>query len=344
MIMRFRPGDKVKFKDEPGMGVVTRVDGKGLVYVETSDGFERPVYPSDLMHTEMYSQEEMLQAEERRVGEASAAEEGSTVAEEREDAPPAGSEGSTEVLVGVVQQGERFAFYLINDSAYDLMFLFGRMKGPAEAQVLERGELEAGTKYLLAELLPEGEQVLYVQCLLYSGRRFVPRPPLDRQIPFGVTAVPRAREFRDNPYFDEKAWLVSLMPQVHPAPEVSEEQKAEVVRSKGDVRPYRRKVMIRPQVAGNEPVEEVDLHIEAIVEDSSGMSNGEILEVQLARFEVALEGALRSGRKKIVFIHGLGQGRLKKEIRKHLDKRGITYRDAPFKEYGYGATLAILKE
>ncbi len=340
--MKFRVGDKVKFKDEPGMGIVTRIDEKGLVYVETEDGFERPVYPSDLMHTEMYSPAEDAGrgAPAEREPEPPAAEAPPQMVPD--DAPPAGS-GTTEVLVGVVQRNEKFAFYLINDSDYDLTFVFGRMKGGTEAVLLERGELEAGTKYLLAELLPEGEQVLYVQCLLYGDRRFVPRPPLDRQIPFGITAIPRSRAFRENPYFDERAWLVSLMPQAVPPPVVDEQVKKKVLRSKGDVKPYRRKVMIRPDITGNEPVEEVDLHIEAIVENSTGMSNGEILEVQLARFETTLEGALRSGQKKIVFIHGLGQGRLKNEVRKRLEKRGIAYQDAPYKEYGYGATLAVLK-
>jgi hypothetical protein len=224
----------------------------------------------------------------------------------------------------------------------DLTFAFGRLKGAGEARLLERGELEAGTKYLLAELLPEGEQVMYVQCLLYAGRRFVPRPPLDKQVPFGVMAVPRAREFRKNPYFDEKAWLISLLPAPVPEMEVEEKETKEIIRSKGDMNPPRRKMMIRPGITGSEPVEEVDLHIEEIVESTEGMSNGEILEVQLARFETVLEGAIRNKQKKIVFIHGLGNGKLKNEVRRRLEKKGLAYQDAPFKEYGYGATVVRL--
>ena len=342
--MKFRVGDKVKFKDEPGMGIVTRIDEKGLVYVQADDGFERPVYPSDLMHTEMYVAEQAETAGESGASAVPEMTDDETVPQEKGDdgTPPAGA-GEVDIFVGVVQQGEKFAFYLINDSDYDLSFVFGRLKGPGEAVVLERGVLEGGTKYLLAELLPGGEQVLYVQCLLYSGRRFVPRPPLDRQIPFGITALPRAREFRENPYFDGQAWLVSLLPVAAPVVEVEGKQKKEILRSKGDLKPPRRKMMIRPAISGNEPVEEVDLHIEAIVEDVGGMSNAEILEVQLARFEMALEGALRSKQKKIVFIHGLGNGKLKNEVRRRLEKRGIAYQDAPFKEYGYGATVVVLK-
>ncbi len=341
--MKFRPGDKVKFKDEPGMGIVTRIDAKGMVYVETEDGFERPVYPADLMHTEMFSQGEPSVThteEEDATGGASAPL--SPVQNEEDNAPPVGGE-DTAFFVGVVQREEKFAFYLINDSEYDLFFTFGRWEKDGGARLLERGELEAGTKYLLAELLPEGEQLFFVQGLLYAGRRFVPRPPFDKQIPFGVNAIPRAREFRDNPFFDEKAWLISLMPARVTEPQIAEEKKKEILKSKGDMKPQRRKMMIRPGITGHEPVEEVDLHIEEIVEDKEGMSNGEILEVQLARFETALEGAIRNHQKKIVFIHGLGQGKLKNEVRKRLEKRKIPYQDAPFKEYGYGATLVLLK-
>ena len=75
------------------------------------------------------------------------------------------------------------------------------------------------------------------------------------------------------------------------------------------------------------------------------MSNGEIVETQLARFETSLETALRGNAQKIVFIHGVGNGKLKYELRKKLDKNypDIRYQDASFKEYGYGATMVYLR-
>ncbi len=47
----------------------------------------------------------------------------------------------------------------------------------------------------------------------------------------------------------------------------------------------------------------------------------------------------------MVFIHGVGNGKLKYEIHKLLDTRfaGLKYQDASFKEYGFGATLVYLK-
>jgi dsDNA-specific endonuclease/ATPase MutS2 len=48
--------------------------------------------------------------------------------------------------------------------------------------------------------------------------------------------------------------------------------------------------------------------------------------------------------KKVVFIHGVGQGKLKYEITRILHDKypDLKYQDASFKEYGYGATMILL--
>ena len=47
----------------------------------------------------------------------------------------------------------------------------------------------------------------------------------------------------------------------------------------------------------------------------------------------------------IVFIHGKGVGILKSEIIKAFkrDYKHLDYQDASFQEYGYGATMVIIK-
>ena len=84
---------------------------------------------------------------------------------------------------------------------------------------------------------------------------------------------------------------------------------------------------------------EVDLHIDELVDNISGLSNHEMLSIQLERFEKELDKAMSSGVKKIVFIHGVGNGRLKMEIQNALKAtRGVTFQDASYKLYGFGAT------
>jgi dsDNA-specific endonuclease/ATPase MutS2 len=108
---------------------------------------------------------------------------------------------------------------------------------------------------------------------------------------------------------------------------------------KNDVPPKPLQTIQQPEL------EEVDLHAEMLVEDVRKLSAGELLELQMSRFTATLENALVSKRKgRIVFIHGIGSGKLKQEIRQCLIKNypEISFQDASFREYGYGATMVFL--
>jgi dsDNA-specific endonuclease/ATPase MutS2 len=56
--------------------------------------------------------------------------------------------------------------------------------------------------------------------------------------------------------------------------------------------------------------------------------------------------AIKNHAKRIVFIHGVGQGVLKQEVTNLLKRKFKKYyfQDASFKEYGYGATMVILRK
>ena len=53
---------------------------------------------------------------------------------------------------------------------------------------------------------------------------------------------------------------------------------------------------------------EIDLHIENLVDDPSGMANATILRTQLEYFERYLRQAIRVGAERVFVIHGLGEG------------------------------------
>ncbi len=91
-------------------------------------------------------------------------------------------------------------------------------------------------------------------------------------------------------------------------------------------------------------IEVVDLHSHNILESEQGMSSGEILEFQLKCFVEELDKRIATRQRgKIVFIHGVGSGKLKFELSKKLKSHypSIYHQDASFKEYGYGAILVI---
>ena len=94
----------------------------------------------------------------------------------------------------------------------------------------------------------------------------------------------------------------------------------------------------------NTDLVEVDLHIYEIIDDTTGLTGSEILTIQLNHFQKELEHALAHGVKRIVFIHGKGKGSLKQAILNKLQKEypHLSYQDASFKEYGFGATMILL--
>lgn len=89
----------------------------------------------------------------------------------------------------------------------------------------------------------------------------------------------------------------------------------------------------------NAPKMEVDLHINKLTPSTKGMSNYEMLNIQLDTAKRQLDFAIRKKIQKVVFIHGVGEGILKEELQ-YLFKRydNIKYYDADYQKYGMGAT------
>jgi DNA-nicking Smr family endonuclease len=88
---------------------------------------------------------------------------------------------------------------------------------------------------------------------------------------------------------------------------------------------------------------ELDLHIESLIDTHAGMSNAEILQVQLRELRSFYNAARDKRVRKLVIIHGVGEGVLKSEVRIFLSgKEGLDYYDADFREYGKGATAVEL--
>ena len=92
----------------------------------------------------------------------------------------------------------------------------------------------------------------------------------------------------------------------------------------------------------NEVILEVDLHIEQLVPSTRNMDTFDILNYQIRYAKGKLEWALAKRISKIVFIHGVGDGILKKELRGLLKRYPVRFSDASFKKYGYGATEVSL--
>lgn len=88
---------------------------------------------------------------------------------------------------------------------------------------------------------------------------------------------------------------------------------------------------------------ELDLHINALLDDHELLNKGEILQIQIKAFEKYIEEALKLGVDRVFIIHGVGAGKLKNIIAtKLIQMRFIkTFKNEYHAKYGYGATEVI---
>lgn len=85
-------------------------------------------------------------------------------------------------------------------------------------------------------------------------------------------------------------------------------------------------------------IHEIDLHLHELTDSEKGMTNFDKLSLQLNTARKFLETAIEKKYPRIIFIHGYGSGVLKKELSKLLNKYPVNFQDAPYSEYGLGAT------
>ena len=163
------------------------------------------------------------------------------------------------------------------------------------------------------------------------------------EIPYALEQlVPKSRQHEKQPDSNRKEEPKKIeIPQIDPDVFLNEVKKIpieKIIREKE--KPLPKKIS-----KARRPIEDVvDLHIENLLPSHRGMSNGEIIDVQLRHFTKELDNAIRNNYYKIVFIHGVGKGRLREEIIALLDTySGISYRAASYELYGWGATEVLIK-
>lgn len=101
----------------------------------------------------------------------------------------------------------------------------------------------------------------------------------------------------------------------------------------------KKKTYTRGKTHTDEFVLVVDLHIEKLVKSKKGMSNFDILSLQLDTAKHKLDFSIQKRFPKVVLVHGVGDGVLKADICSMLRRYdNIRFYDADYKEYGLGAT------
>lgn len=350
--MKFKSGDKVKFLNDIGGGSVTRTEGDDLVFVMIDDGFEVPVKSSDIIKDleNQFSESSTAEEEEEEVAPVTEASD-SIMLSDIDLTNPVNTK--VNILLGFVPDRisniavSNINLYLINDSNYGILYHVGFLDGNTVTYI-KSGLLEDNTKIFCKRFdqakLGRAKQLI-LQAVPFGNDRYQLHETVNHVFEIQQIDFYRTKSYKENDYFSDRA-IVLNSNDFDLEDEIKRLEKSDfsvVLKQKGDVPGTIKKST--PKKDRSNAVEEVDLHIHEIHDEHKNLSNGEILEIQLSRFETALEGALNNNQPKIVFIHGVGNGKLKHELRKKLDRKypDLKYQDASFREYGFGATLVYLK-
>lgn len=373
-------GDKVRFLSEIGGGIVTGFRGKDIVLVEDADGFDipMPVRECVVIETDDYNvptpaskaAANKKKAEEQQARSASAiiqpASSTSSVIE-------SSAERLAKPQVSVYRQPEMkggdvlnvylafvpddikavsttpFEAYLVNDSNYYMYYIYLSAEGKSWTS-RSHGLIEPNTKLLLEEFekseLNDRERVAVQLVAFKDNRSFTMKPAVSVEIRIDTVKFYKLHTFQNTDFFQTPALMYDIVKNDLSAKQVyvsaEDLQDALLQRKEADV-PAKPQTIIKR--GGKNEIVEVDLHIGELLDDTHGMSNSEILNYQLDKFREVMEQYKNKREQRIVFIHGKGDGVLRKALLDELKRKYPVCKtqDASFQEYGFGATMVTIK-
>ncbi len=369
--MRYKKGDKVKFLNDTGGGIVTNIIDKNTLHVLIDEGFELPVNINDVLPLDVpgSGQPADIFFEEKEDRESRNQNEDFDTLEEilsehqyespGEDPETIKNDETVQLSLAFIPTNQEtltegtLELYLINDSNYKILYNISTKEPDKnnELTTIHSGFIEANTKTYIQEFKREDlnrKPGFLFQCIFFKKSMFSFHEPVVNQINVQPIKLYHDHAYKENDFFDEKAYVlpVEIIDLKEEVDKIPPEEIKKILQEKS--KPKKIKITdIKPtgRRREKEKPREIDLHIHELVDDESGLTDTDKLELQMLHFRKKMNEAIQNHEKRIIFIHGVGNGRLKHDIRNAIDKEypRIGYQDASFQEYGFGATLIFIK-
>lgn len=328
--MKFEIGDKVTFKNEKLNGAIVDFLKSGKIKVMLDDGFDMDVLPNELIKIGETSKQlnTFFQKEEP------------AKSEETPIATQFGKDGEVNLITMPAEENQLLSgpviFILENRTNYELPFSIayktkfdcigitcGILKPQTQIEVgkYHRGDIKLWTN-------------IVIEVLFFKTKTFDQRKPITKEVSIMVPELHVA-----DLKFKGRNAFARLQPIVDLNQTPVDFEKLKNVFNQKQTTPSIDKVPLKNYASEIE----IDLHIEMLTEKFSHLSNAEILEIQISHFRRELNIAIVKKLRKVIFIHGVGDGVLKNYIHKELhDYKGIRSQPAPIGKYGHGALEVIL--
>lgn len=361
--MAIKVGDKVRFLNSIGEGIVTSIDGK-IAHVEDEDGFVTPVLLKECVvvgqaqstYNEVKSEEtKTIPVNDNQV---------KTYSDEPELEPFEETAEGEKISVVLVFEPHNIKelsnttwdTFLVNDSNYWMSMAYLWKTDDSDQWTTKHFTmLEPGTQIFIGELTPADLPTLKKIAIQYisfkEDRPFRLKRPILTEIAIDSTNFLKFHTYSPNLYFEDPVYTLEIVKDdriMHPRRDPSPRNVDEGLKAKkeADLRSLERRRQVRKFSGEQDPMAPlvVDLHIEELVDSVRGMSPADILNRQVDEFRDIMDANAKYRGKKIVFIHGKGEGVLKNALLKELTHRykGHQVQDASFRDYGFGATQVII--
>lgn len=344
-----KTGDKVRFLNTTGGGVVKGFQGKDIALVEDEEGFDIPVLIRECVVIEPANDAQVRQSSKpseviQQNNIANKVVEEYKVEETKEGEQLAVLLAYLPIDVKSLST-TNFECYLINDSNYYLSYNY--ISRTEEGWVSRNtGTIEPNTRLFLEEFSKSELNDLERICLQFfaykKNKAFTLKNSYSVELHIDTVKFYKLHSFKENDYFEDEAIIYPMVRRDLAEKElfISAEEIEQAIKQK-EQRPR-----IQPIVKKEKnSIIEVDLHSNELLDNTNGLSSGDILEYQLTKVREAMDENRKNKGQKIVFIHGKGDGVLKKAIIKELNAnyKSAYFQDASFREYGYGATMVTIK-
>ncbi len=346
--MRYQIGDKVKLLNDKGGGIITKIISSSIVGVSGEDGFELPTLISNLIpdndNDNNNEQEEAYNMFQENASQLA------------DDVSKKADKG---IYIAFVPQNQKWLItgdvdiYIINNCPDTVIYNIYLKNNSQTYQGFDYGSVEGNSKVIIATQNRD-ELVFWTKGIIqimYHSDTCQGMPSLPENIPFKIKSVKFLKEenYTNSVFFDEKAIICMLTQSValnaiNKNMEPLDNLKENLISNKKEqFKSVTPKSFFIDKHKIDEDTAEVDLHIDALTDDAFILTPYQKLQIQKDYFSKCLDSAMAGHYKKVIFVHGVGNGILKREIENILREiEGVEYYDAPMNNYGFGATVVIL--
>lgn len=351
-------GDKVRFLNDVGGGIITGFQGKDIVLVADEDGFEIPTLVTEVVavETDDYNIAKVVDGKKKgktnedkptptsvknalAVNDDEEEDEETDIADQELTYKPMAQErrGANELNLCLAFVPKRvkeisdtpFEVYLVNDCNYYIHYTLLNYEGKA-CQVRHEGEIAPNTKVYLEELLhnrlEEWERITIQTLAFKRDKVFFPKPTYSVNLRIDGTKFYKLHAFQPSVFFNTPALTYDILKDdraVRPM-FVDADELREAMQTPEEQLPTEP----QPRISGAEKratrkqdrnaIVEVDLHAHELLDTMVGLEPRDILEYQIKVFRDTMNAHLKNHGCRIVFIHGKGEGVLRNALLKEL--------------------------